>query len=81
LETFIEAHEQGLVKYFGVTGHGLITPSIHCRSLERFDFDTVLLPYNFSMMQNPQYAKDFNKLSALGIEKNVAIQTIKALAR
>jgi hypothetical protein len=49
--------------------------------LERFDFDTVLLSYNFSMMQNPQYAKDFNKLSVLGIEKNVAIQTIKTLAR
>jgi aryl-alcohol dehydrogenase-like predicted oxidoreductase len=81
LKAFIEAREQGLVRYLGVTGHGLIAPSMHYRSLERFDFDTVLLPYNYSMMLNKQYANDFKKLSDLCIERNVAIQTIKALAR
>jgi aryl-alcohol dehydrogenase-like predicted oxidoreductase len=81
LKAFIEAREQGLVRYLGVTGHGLIAPSMHYRSLERFDFDTVLLPYSYSMMLNKQYANDFKKLSDLCIERNVAIQTIKALAR
>jgi aryl-alcohol dehydrogenase-like predicted oxidoreductase len=81
LKAFIEAKEQGLVRHLGVTGHGLLVPSLHYQSLERYDFDAVLLPYNYTMMQNPQYANDFNKLSDLCVKRNVAIQTIKALAR
>ncbi len=81
LEAFIGAREKGLVKYLGVTSHGVVAPSIHLRSLERFDFDTVLLPYNYLMMQNPKYAADFSKLSHICNQRNVAMQTIKALAR
>ena len=79
LEAFVEAKEQGLVRFLGVTGHGTITPAIHKRSLERYDFDSVLLPYNYTMMQNPQYAADFEELSALCQQRNVALQTIKAI--
>ena len=81
LKAFIEAREQGLVRFLGVTGHSLTAPSMHLRSLERFDFDSVLLPYNFIMMQNPQYAADVEKLTALCQERNVAVQTIKSLSR
>ncbi len=81
LEAAVEAREQGLTRFIGVTGHGLIAPSIHRRSLERFDFDTVLLPYNFVLMQNPQYAEDFDSLQALCRQRNVPVQTIKSLAR
>jgi aryl-alcohol dehydrogenase-like predicted oxidoreductase len=81
LEAFIEAREQGLVRFLGVTSHGLIAPSMHLRSLERFDFNSVLLPYNYILMQNPQYAADFEKLSALCRERNVAVQTIKSISR
>ena len=81
LEAFVEAKEQGLVRFLGVTGHGTITPSIHGRSLERYDFDAVLLPYNFSMMQNPQYAADFEVLMSTCQARNVAVQTIKAITR
>jgi len=81
LEAFIEAREKGLVKYLGVTSHGVVAPSILLRSLERFDFDAVLLPYNYLMMQNPQYAANFNKLSHICNQRKVAVQTTKALAR
>lgn len=81
LEAFIEAREQGLVRYLGVTGHGVTTPAIHLRSLGRFDFDSVLLPYNLAMMQNPQYAADFETLLKVCQEKSVAVQTIKTLSR
>ena len=81
LEAAVEAREQGLVRFIGVTGHGLAAPAMHRRSLERFDFDSVLLPYNFVMMQNPQYAADFERLMALCQERNVAVQTIKTIAR
>ena len=81
LEAFIEAREQGLVRYLGVTGHGVTVPQMHIRSLERFDFDAVLLPYNHTMMQNAQYAAGFEALLAMCAERNVAVQTIKAMAR
>jgi aryl-alcohol dehydrogenase-like predicted oxidoreductase len=79
LEAAIEAKEQGLVRGIGVTGHGVEIPVMHRRSLERFDFDSVLLPYSYTMMQNEQYAADFEALFALCRERNVAVQTIKSV--
>jgi len=81
LEAFVEARKQGLVRYLGVTGHGVTVAQMHLRSLERFDFDSVLLPYNYAMMQNPEYAADFAALTAVCKQRQVAVQTIKALAR
>jgi aryl-alcohol dehydrogenase-like predicted oxidoreductase len=81
LEALIEARQQGLTRFIGVTGHDLAVPVMHLRSLERFDFDSVLLPYNFPLMQNPRYAADFERLSAMCRERNVAMQTIKGLTR
>jgi aryl-alcohol dehydrogenase-like predicted oxidoreductase len=80
LEAAIEARDQGLVRFIGVTGHGLAAPSTHMRSLERFDFDTVLLPCNYPLMQNAQYAADFQALVELCRPRNVAVQTIKSVA-
>jgi len=81
LEAFIEAREQGLARALGVTGHGVTVPAMHLRSLERFDFDAVLLPYNYPLMQNPQYAADFERLMARCRERDVAVQAIKSLTR
>ncbi len=81
LEAFIEAREQGLVRFLGVTGHGVTIADMHRQSLERFDFDTVLLPYNYAMMQNRAYAAAFASLLTLCQERNVAVQTIKSLTR
>ena len=80
LEAAIEAREEGLVRFIGVTGHGLSIPEMHRRSLERFPFDSVLLPYNFVQMQDPRYAETFEALAKLCQERNVALQTIKSLA-
>jgi len=80
LEAAVEAREKGLVRFIGVTGHGVTIAAMHRRSLERFDFDSVLLPYNFTMMKNPDYAADFEALAATCRERNVAMQTIKSLA-
>jgi predicted aldo/keto reductase-like oxidoreductase len=81
LEALVEAREQGLVRYLGITGHDVAVPGMHLRSLERFDFDSVLLPYNYMMMQNLSYATEFEKLHQLCTERNVAFQTIKSLAK
>jgi predicted aldo/keto reductase-like oxidoreductase len=81
LEAFVEARDKGLVRFLGVTGHGLKAPAMHIRSLERFDFDAVLVPYNYSLMQNARYAADFEALVTLCRERGVAVQTIKSIAR
>ena len=80
LEAAVEAREEGLVRFIGVTGHGLSVPEMHRRSLERFPFDSVLLPYNYVQMQDPRYAERFEALAAVCAERNVALQTIKSLA-
>lgn len=79
LEAAVEAREQGLVRFIGVTGHGVTVAAMHKRSLERFPFDSVLLPYNVVMMQNAQYAADVRELEALCVERGVAMQTIKGI--
>jgi len=81
LEAAVEAREQGLTRYIGVTGHDLTIGEMHLRSLARFDFDSVLLPYNYLIMQNAQYAADFEAVVALSQGRNVAVQTIKSISR
>lgn len=81
LEAAIEAKMQGLVRFIGVTGHGVDAPKAHLRSLGAYDFDSVLFPFNVTMLQNPAYAKDVADLLAVCKQKTVAVQTIKSLAR
>jgi aryl-alcohol dehydrogenase-like predicted oxidoreductase len=80
LEALVEAKEQGLTRFIGVTGHDIAVVERHMQSLERFDFDSVLLPYNYPLMQNPVYVEGFEKLLAVCRQRNVAVQTIKSLA-
>ena len=81
LEAVVEARDQGLVRFIGVTGHGSQVAAMHRRSLEKFNFDSVLFPYNFTMLENPQYAADVEALIKVCTERGVAMQTIKSAAR
>ena len=80
IEAAVEAREQGLVRWIGVTGHGSQIAATHRRGLERFDFDSVLLPYNYITMQLPYYADNFESLLAICRDRGVAVQTIKSIA-
>jgi len=79
LEAALEARREGLVRFIGVTGHGLNIPAFHRRSLAHFDFDSILLPYNYVMQQNSKYISDLEALLKTCQERNVAIQTIKSI--
>jgi len=81
LEALVEAKAQGLVRAIGVTGHGWTIAAMHRRSLARFEFDSILLPYNFFMMQNERYREAFEEVTAICRERSVAVQTIKGIAR
>ncbi len=79
LEAAVEARDEGLVRFIGVTGHGLTVAKMHLRSLDRFPFDSVLLPYSYVQMRDERYASDFEALAAVCADRAVAMQTIKAI--
>ena len=81
LEACIEAREAGLVKFIGVTGHSWSVATMHKRSLGRFNFDSVLMPWNYFASQHEPYASDFKDTWNLCKERDVAVQTIKSIAR
>jgi len=81
LEAVVDARAQGLVRFIGVTGHGWTIAAMHKRSLARFDFDSVLMPYNFFMAQAERYRRNFEEVLAICQERRVAVQIIKSIAR
>ena len=81
LRAAIEARDAGLVRFIGVTGHGWNVAAMHRRSLAHFDFDSVLMPYNWVTAHHATYADDFEKTLEICRERDVAVQTIKGLAR
>jgi aryl-alcohol dehydrogenase-like predicted oxidoreductase len=77
----VRAREEGLTRFIGVTGHGLRIAGMHLRSLERFDFDSVLLPYNYTLLADAGYRADVESLLSVCSARRVAVQTIKSVAR
>lgn len=81
VEALVRARDEGLVRFIGVTGHGLRIAAMHRRSLERFDFDSVLLPYNFPLWKDAAYRAEMEALLETCADRSVAVQTIKSIAR
>jgi aryl-alcohol dehydrogenase-like predicted oxidoreductase len=81
VEALSRARDEGLARFIGVTGHGLRIAGMHLRSLERFDFSSVLLPYNFPVMSDDRYRADLEALVGVCEQRGVAVQTIKSVAR
>jgi predicted aldo/keto reductase-like oxidoreductase len=79
LKACLQAQREGLVRFIGVTGHELRVPRMHLRSVTHFDFDSVLLPYNYVLSTNAQYVADFEALEANCKANGRAIQTIKSI--
>ena len=81
IEAVVQAQADGLVRYIGVSGHGLTVAAQHLRSLEQYPFDAVLLPYNYPMSLNAAYLAEFDALVELCQERGAAVQTIKSITR
>ena len=77
LEALNDARSEGLVRYIGITSHNLPAPRMERRALEVFDFDSVLLPWNYMFKQNSAYRAEYEALRATCAERNVAFQIIK----
>ena len=81
LKAAVEAKETGLTRFIGVTGHGLMAAAMHIRSLERYPFDSVLLPWNYVLFKEDRYNQDFHTLLGVCKDRNVAFQTIKSITK
>ena len=81
LEAFVQAREEGLTKYIGITGHGVNAPQIYLEALRRFDFDSVLFPLNFAQMANPEFRKNAEELIATCKAKDVGTMVIKSITK
>jgi aryl-alcohol dehydrogenase-like predicted oxidoreductase len=81
LEAAIEAREQGLTKFIGITGHGLLAPSVYLEALRRFDFDTVLFPINAKLFSHPDYRRESNALLVECRRRDVGVMAIKSVTK
>ena len=78
LEAVLEAKQQGLVRYIGITGH---RPFTHVEALKRFDFDTVLFPLNRVLAAHPDDYNDPVTLLKIAQQKKVGTIAIKAITK
>ena len=81
LHALVEAREKGLVGNIGITGHGWTVAAMHLQNLKKFDFDSILLPWNWFAANHLYYRPDFDETLAYCRQHGIAVQTIKALAR
>jgi aryl-alcohol dehydrogenase-like predicted oxidoreductase len=81
METFLEAHDEGLIKHIGITGHGWQSPATHLAALDRYPFATVMTSANLFMVQNPDFRRDWEALLGRCQADDVGIHLLKATAR
>ncbi|MBI2204470.1 MAG: aldo/keto reductase [Candidatus Rokubacteria bacterium] len=81
LEALVQAREQGLVRWLGVTGHTHAAPGTHFEALRRFDFDTVMFPLNFVLWADPAYRRDATALLDECARRDVGVHIIKTVAK
>ena len=78
LEAVLDARDQGLVSYIGITGH---QPATQKEALDRFDFETVLFPLNRIHAAHLQDWNDFFTLLETARQKDVGVMAIKSVAK
>jgi len=78
MEAILEAKQQGLLDFIGITGHN---PPNHNIALQRFDFDTVLFPLNRIHAVHPTDWNDYAPLLKTAKKKDVGVMAIKSVAK
>jgi len=81
LESAVRARDEGLAGAVGITGHGHGAPATHLEALRRFPFEAVLTPWNFVLAGREDYRRDFEALVEECTRQDVALRTIKTVAR
>ena len=76
IEAFVEAKEKGMTRFIGITGHQ--DPAIIRQCIDKFDFDTVLLPVNPA---EPTYNSFIDEILPLANEREMGIIAMKVYFR
>ncbi len=79
-QVILEARDQGLTRFVGITGHDLGTPKAQQAAVERYDLDTVMFPLNAHLWANPTYRADAESLLETCAQRDVGVMIIKATA-
>jgi len=79
MRAFLEARDQGLIKYIGITVHNDMR--IVIKALERFDFDTILIPVNVGSLIHPTPENDFRPVLKIAKDRDIGVIAIKAIAK
>ena len=79
-EVILDAKEQGLTRFIGITGHDLGAPKAHLEAIRRYDVDTVMLPIYPRVWADPIYRADTEKLFSECAVRDVGVMAIKATA-
>jgi aryl-alcohol dehydrogenase-like predicted oxidoreductase len=78
VKAILEAKEQSLVKYIGITSHN---PINIMKALESFDFDTVLLPVNYVLRAHPKPTNNYEPVLSLAKKRNLGVIAMKSVAK
>ena len=81
LKAILEARDEGLTDYVGITSHGLQAPEVQIEALERFDFDSLLFTLNFKLWADDAYRRDLSTLLSLAADRDVGTMVIKTWER
>jgi len=81
LEAVLEARQQGLTRFIGITGHGMEAPGVFLEALKRFEFDTVLFALNFVLFADPEYRRQAEELLRQCRQRDVGVMIIKSIAK
>jgi aryl-alcohol dehydrogenase-like predicted oxidoreductase len=78
LEAVLEARQQGLIRYIGITGH---KPYVYVEAINRFDFDTVLFPLSRVHAAHINDDNNFWPLLDIAKRNDVGMIAIKAISK
>jgi predicted aldo/keto reductase-like oxidoreductase len=81
VDQLLKARDEGLTRFVGITGHGLLTPAAQLEALRRYDLDTVMFPINAGLWNDPAYRADAQALLDHCKANDVGVHILKAAAR
>jgi aryl-alcohol dehydrogenase-like predicted oxidoreductase len=81
IHTFRRARDEGLVRYLGITSHGMLAPRVALTAVERFDLDTVMIPLYPRLYADADYRREAECLLDVCQQRDVGVQIIKAAAK
>jgi aryl-alcohol dehydrogenase-like predicted oxidoreductase len=74
LEAFVQAHQAGLVRFIGITGH--YDPAVLERAIGEFEFHTLLLPVNHPESKLPGF---LDRLLPAALERDMGLIGMKVM--